>query len=135
MILLAVAVTGVLNLGLWSAHVRVPACEKELGRPFITCRAVLRTPGGGARCPGLRVFTTWFLRRWRGGGLGRSWLPCPGMKGDCRSWSASRWELSLPVLLHPSLDPGPCPPEHICSVEEETLSGFLEWKPSAECSL
>lgn len=70
MILLAVAVTRVLNLRLWGARVRVPACEKELGivRPFITCRAVLRRPGGGARCPALRVFTTLCLRRGRGGG-------------------------------------------------------------------
>lgn len=84
---------------------RVPACEKELGivRPFITCRDVLRRPGGGARCLGLRVFTTLCLRHGRGGGPEMEcWPGCPGMKGDCSSWSASRWELSLPVLLHPS---------------------------------
>lgn len=40
LILLVVAVTGVLNLlHLWSARLRVSACEKEPGivRPFITC--------------------------------------------------------------------------------------------------
>lgn len=39
LILLVVAVTGALNLHLWSARLRVSACEKEPGivRPFITC--------------------------------------------------------------------------------------------------
>lgn len=49
---------------------RAAACEKELGivRPFITCRDVLRRPGGGARCLGLLVFTTLCLRHGKGGG-------------------------------------------------------------------
>lgn len=83
MILLAVAVTGVLNLRLWGARVRVPACEKELGivRPFITCRAVLRRPGGGARCPGLPVFTTLFLRCGRGGGRETQLASVPPAQG------------------------------------------------------
>lgn len=80
MILLAVAVTGVLNLRLWGARVRVPACEKELGivRPFITCRDVLRRPGGGARCLGRRVFTTLCLRHGRGGRSGDVLARVPG---------------------------------------------------------
>lgn len=47
------------------------------------------------------------------------------MKGDCGRWSASKWELSLPVLLHPSSQPGSLPSSSTSSAWRRKHSACL----------
>lgn len=97
----------VLNLlHLWSARLRVSACEKEPGivRPFITCcprqdwgrRASRDSPG---------VYYAVLRNQERGKATSESSLLSPVIKGGPRAQLGSGWELSFPRAAPPLTPP------------------------------